>query len=115
MHAAVGTNYKQQDTKRPTTQLPLLRFPSTCSVLGMIPAQGMGRPLGHHSPQSPGPGPALIHLKNQLAAAPAATPYPMEGVRGPVTFLSPVVAGVPIQLCLNFSSGLFWPHQFLLI
>ena len=69
-------------------------------VLGMIPAQGMGRPPGHHSPQSPGPAPALIHLKNQLADAPAATPYPMEGVRGPVTFLSPVVAEVPMQLCL---------------
>ena len=116
MHVAVGTNYKQQDTKRPTTQLPLLRFPSKCSVLGMIPAhgatKGMGRPPGHYSPQSPGPAPTLIHLKNQLAATRAATPYPHGRSKGTCYFSLSCCSRSPNTALPKF---LIWPHQFLLI
>ena len=110
MHVAVGTNYKQQDTKRPTTQLPLPRFPSKCSVLGMIPAHGATKGMGQTTGPLLSPEPWTCPYPHPFKEP--ACRHPHGRSKGTCYFSLSCCSRSPNTALPKF---LIWPHQFLLI
>ena len=109
----VGANSGQKDTKRPKTQVPLLKSPerkqrvaSKSRVLSMPPAQHTTRGVGK-TPKPP-PAPPLdtpllsLPRRNRLATPP-------QGASKGTCYLFSLpaaTAGAPVKTCLNFLSGL---------
>ena len=97
----------EQDTKRPKTQLPLLRSWGQKQGTAHAPCtqchQGVGKHLNHSSGPTSEPVPILPPSKE-----PAATPYQGASKGNCFLFsLSFAAAGAPVKPCLNLLSGLF--------